>query len=78
LHPASVNTIRIYAPKTEADLVHNAAVLRVSASGNFVNDTWPGGFFVGGDLQTSALQRLAARSGGHVTSQAPSALIPGA
>lgn len=59
LHPASVNTIRIDTLKTESGFVHNAAVLRIGAGGNIVDNARQGGFFVGVDLETGALQRLA-------------------
>jgi hypothetical protein len=59
LHPASVNTIRIDTLRVEGGFVHNAAVLRVGASGSIVDNARQGGFFVGLDLETGALQRLA-------------------
>jgi hypothetical protein len=58
-HPASVNTIRIDTLRTETGFVHNAAVLRVGASGSVVDNARQGGLFVGVDLETGALQRLA-------------------
>jgi len=59
LHPSSVNTIRIDTFRTDAGIVHNAAVLRVGASGSVVDNARQGGLFVGIDLETGALQRLA-------------------
>lgn len=71
LHPASVNTIRIDTLRVGHGFVHNAAVLRLGTSGSIVDNARQGGLFVGVDLETGALQRLARGRSKFGTSRVP-------